>query len=178
MMRILLATTNKDKLREYRELLKGIKFTVAKKLPAVAETGKTYRENAMIKAKAYGEKFNALTVVDDTGLEVRALNNTPGIYSNRFAGGNFVKARKEILKQLKNKSDRRARFVCVLALYFPDSHKIKTFTGTVSGKIAREENLRFSFGYDPIFLYPGPKMQVGHRFRATKKLIAFLKKSM
>ena len=172
-MRLLLATTNKDKIREYRVLLKNIKFQVAKKLPVVAETGKTFAENAIIKAKAYGEKFQLPTLCDDTGLEIKALNNFPGIYSNRFAQGDFALARKKILARLT--TDRRARFVCVLALYLPSSRKVKTFTGIVSGRIADRETASRGFGYDPIFVYPGPKMLVSHRARATAKLKAYLK---
>ena len=175
-MCLLLATTNQDKIREYRELLKGIKFSVARKLPVVAETGKTYQENAVIKAKAYGEKFKLPTLCDDTGLEVRALNNAPGIFSNRFAKGNFAKARQEILRKLKGKTDRRARFVCVLALYQPETGKVKTFTGMVNGRIASTETGRNGFGYDPIFIYPGPKNQVSHRARAVKKFLVYNQK--
>ena len=177
-MCLLLATTNQDKILEYRQLLKGIDFIVAKKLPAVAETGKTFRANAVIKAKAYGKKFGVPTVADDTGLEIKALNNFPGIYSNRFAKGDFAKARQEILRRLQSKTDRRARFVCVLALYRPETRKITTFAGTVAGEIARTETRGVGFGYDPIFIYPGEKMQVSHRVRAAAKLIAFLEKSM
>lgn len=171
-MKLLIATTNKDKIREYRELLKGIKFIVARKLPPVAETGKTYQENAIIKAKAYGEKFKLPTLCDDTGLEIKALNNFPGIYSNRFAKGDFGRARKEILKKLKLKTDRRARFICAIALYLPGK-PIKTFTGIVKGKIAVKERKHFGFGYDPIFIYPGPKMRVGHRAKAVKKFLVY-----
>ena len=150
---------------------------VEKKLRAVVETGKTFRANAVIKASAYGKKFGVPTVADDTGLEIKALNNFPGIYSNRFAKGNFALARKKILRRLKNK-DRQARFVCVLALYFPDTGKTKTFTGIVTGQISVKEMGQRGFGYDPIFIYPGEKMQVSHRVRAAAKLIAFLEKSM
>lgn len=174
-MRLLIATTNRDKIREYRELLKGIKFQVAKKLPIVAETGKTFRENAVIKAKTYGEKFKLPTLCDDTGLEIKALNNFPGIYSNRFAKGDFGRARKEILKKLKLKIDRRARFTCVIALSRP-GQPIKTFTGRVTGKIAQTETSGYGFGYDPIFIYPGPKMQVSHRARAVKKFLVYNQK--
>ncbi|OIN89906.1 non-canonical purine NTP pyrophosphatase [Candidatus Beckwithbacteria bacterium CG22_combo_CG10-13_8_21_14_all_01_47_9] len=173
-MSLLLATTNKDKILEYRVLLKNIKFQVVKKLPVVAETGKTFAENAIIKAKAYGEKFKLPTLCDDTGLEIKALNNFPGIYSNRFAGGDFSRARKDILKKLT--TDRRARFVCVLALYLPESGKVKTFTGMVSGKIGMVEKRGYGFGYDPIFIYPGPKNQVSHRARAVKKFLVYNQK--
>lgn len=175
-MRLLIATTNRDKIREYRELLKGVKFQVAKKLPPVAETGKTFRENAVIKAKAYGEKFKLPTLCDDTGLEIKALNNFPGIYSNRFANGDFNKARKELLKRLAGVEPRAARFVCVLALYLPGTGKVKIFTGTVTGKIGLAETCGYGFGYDPIFIYPGPKMQVSHRARAVKKFLVYNQK--
>jgi len=104
-MKFLLATTNRDKIREYRVLFKasGLKLvTFPKQLKQlnVFETGKTYKANAVIKAKAYGRKFKLPTLADDTGLEIKALNNRPGIYSNRFAGGNFPKARKRILKMM------------------------------------------------------------------------------
>ena len=173
-MRLLLATTNQDKIREYRELLKGMRFRVLKKLPPVAETGKTFQENAIIKARAYGGKYKLPTLCDDTGLEIKALNNFPGIFSNRFANGDFARARKEILARLT--TDRRARFVCVLALYLPATGKVKTFTGTVSGKIGLMEKKGYGFGYDPIFIYPGPKNQVSHRARAVKKFLVYNQK--
>lgn len=169
-MKLLLATTNKDKIREYRELLKGFKLIVPKILPAVEETGKTYQENAVIKARAYGKKFNRPLIADDTGLEVKTLNGFPGIYSNRFANGNFNRARKEILKRVT--TDRGARFVCVIAFYRP-GRPVKTFTGAVKGKIAVKERKHFGFGYDPIFIYPGPKMRVGHRVKAAKKFLVY-----
>lgn len=172
-MRLLLATTNKDKIREYRELLKGLELIVPENLPAVAETGKSYRNNAVIKARAYGKVFRRPLITDDTGLAVKALNGFPGIYSNRFAGGDFPRARKEILKRVT--TDRRAKFTCVIAFYRPGK-PVKTFTGSVSGRIALKEKRGFGFGYDPIFIYPGPKMILGHRAQATSKLIAYLVK--
>lgn len=168
-----MATTNRDKIREYRQLLKGVNLAVAKDLPPVAETGKTYRENAIIKAKAYGKVFNRPVLADDTGLEIKALNHAPGIYSNRFAGGNFPAARKKILAQMAGKTDRRAKFICVLALYLPAQDKIKTFTGIVRGRIAAKELSPNGFGYDPIFIYPGDKMRVGHRARAVEKFLVY-----
>lgn len=175
-MPLLIATTNQDKLKEYKELLKGFDLRVPKTLPSVAETGKTFKQNAILKAKFYGQKAHLPIITDDTGLEIKALQGFPGIYSNRFAGGNFASARKELLRRLEGKADRRARFVCVIALYLPEEKKIKTFTGIVNGRIATKEKKRFGFGYDPIFIYPGPKMQVSHRVLATRKLVAYLVK--
>lgn len=177
-MRLLLATTNHDKLKEYRQLFRGHKITLkhlSRKLE-VAETGKSFKENALIKAKAYGKKFGVMTVCDDTGLEIKSLNNFPGIKSARFANGNFPSARKEILRRLQGKTDRRAKFTCVLALYLPDCGKVKTFSGTVSGRIALKSQGKIGFGYDPIFIYPGAKAEIGHRAKATRKLIAYLVK--
>lgn len=171
-MRLLLATTNKDKVREYRELLKGFELIVPRKLPAVAETGKTYQANAVIKARAYGKKFNRPLLTDDTGLEIKALKGLPGIYSNRFANGDFNKARKEILRRLAGSKNRSARFVCVIALYLPGK-PIKTFTGIVNGRIAPHSLGAVGFGYDPIFIYPGPKMKVSHRAKAVRKFLVY-----
>lgn len=179
-MKLLIATTNQNKIKEYRLLFKGsgLRLFNLPKLTRVAETGKTFKANAILKARAYGTKYSCPVLADDSGLEVKALRGFPGIYSNRFANGDFNKARKELLRRLKGQADRRARFVCVIALYLPDKKKIETFTGAVKGRIAAKAKKHFGFGYDPIFIYPGPKMQVSHRGRATEKLIAFLKKSM
>lgn len=187
-MKVLIATANVHKLKEYRELLRGFAFKAPKNLPSVSESGKTFKANAVIKARAYGQKFGLMTIADDSGLEIKALNGFPGIRSARFAGGNFAKARKEILKRLAGTADRRARFVCVIAVYLP-GNKIKTFTGTVNGRIANKETGNHGFGYDPIFFVPKigrtfaqmslkQKNFLSHRGRAAEKLIAFLKKSM
>ena len=189
---LLLATTNQNKITEYRQLLKNSGFkliTLSRKLNfEVPETGKTYAQNAVIKAKAYGKKSQIATLADDTGLEIKALNGFPGIFSNRFAAGNFPRARQEILTRLKGIpiKQRQARFICALALYLPATGKITSFTGTVNGQIALKENGRYGFGYDPIFIPNGYKLTFGqmpsrqknrlsHRYQALTKLQPYLK---
>ncbi|MBU2051950.1 RdgB/HAM1 family non-canonical purine NTP pyrophosphatase [Patescibacteria group bacterium] len=185
-MQLLIATSNPNKLKEYRQLLRPWRLITAPAGLSPRETGTSFKQNAIIKAKYYGQKSGMMTLCDDTGLEIKALNNFPGIYSNRFAKGDFAAARKKILSRVK--ADRRASFVCVLALYFPDTKKVKTFTGTVSGVIAPRSRGRWGFGYDPIFYLPRLKKTFGelslkekslysHRSLAAKKLIAFLKNS-
>jgi XTP/dITP diphosphohydrolase len=187
-MRLLIATTNADKLREYRQLLKGSDFKIyqlPKKLRSleVEENGKTFTDNAVIKAKIYGQKSGRLTLCDDTGLEIKALGGFPGLNSHRFAGQGFPHARKELLRRLKGvpEEKRSARFVCVIALYFPETGKIKTFTGVVNGFITDKEIGGRGFGYDPIFFVPGEnktfaqmnlsrKNALSHRGRAVAKL--------
>ncbi len=187
-MNLLVATTNADKLREYRQLLKGSGFRIyqlPQKLKSlrVEENGRTFIENAVIKAKAYGQKSGMLTLCDDTGLEIKALNGFPGLNSHRFASDGFPKARKELLRRLKDVPEkrRRARFVCVIALYLPATGKIKTFTGVVNGKIALKETGGSGFGYDPIFFLPSEgktfaqmplskKNALSHRGRAVAGL--------
>jgi XTP/dITP diphosphohydrolase len=188
-MRLFLATTNRDKIREYRRLLKGFNLKAVKRLPPVEENGRTFSDNAILKAKAYGSQFGELTFCDDTGLEIKALGGFPGLNSHRFAAGGFPKARKELLRRLKNvpENKRQARFICVIALYLPGSGKIKTFTGRVSGKIALKETGGWGFGYDPIFFVPrenktfaqmglAQKNLISHRALATRKLMAYLVK--
>ena len=187
-MKLLIATTNPDKFKEYQLLFKGsgLKLFNLPKLPRVVETGKTFKANVILKARAYGVKYSCPVLADDSGLEIKTLRGFPGIYSNRFAKGDFGRARKEILRRLKGASEtrRRARFVCVIALYLP-AKPIITFTGLVSGQIAASELGRHGFGYDSIFYLPRLKKTYGqmsaskkaessHRSRAAKKLLKYL----
>ena len=184
MLKLLLATTNQNKLTEYRQLLTGLNLKILTLPPkldfAVEETGKTYRANAILKARAYGKKLGLPTLTDDTGLEIKALNGFPGIFSNRFANGNFSLARKEILSRLTGIKNRSARFVCAIALYLPGK-KIKTFVGQVAGGITPHSLGEEGFGYDSIFIPNGYKLtfgqmsaaqknQLSHRFQALTKL--------
>ena len=184
-MKLLIASSNPAKLREYRLLLKG--FELKPCGVEIAENGKTFKQNAILKVRACAKASGLPAIADDSGLEIKALNGFPGIRSARFAKGDFKQAMVRILAKLKDQ--RRARFVCVIALYLPQSGKVKTFTGTVAGLIAPRPRGRGGFGYDPIFYLPRlkktfgqmsarEKAQSSHRSRAAKKLIAFLKKSM
>ena len=189
---ILVATNNKHKLKEVREILSPHKIVVYGlsdlniKLPEVEENGTTYYENALIKAKAV-QAFTTMPIIaDDSGLEITALNNEPGLHSARYAEslGGHDNAIKEILKRLEDKEDRSARFVCDIVLLNTDSKPL-LFEGIAKGKIAKEKMGEGGFGYDPVFisdetgecfaLMQDNKNTVSHRAKALKKLITYLK---
>jgi XTP/dITP diphosphohydrolase len=189
---IILATNNKHKLKEVREILSPHHIVVyglsdlATKLEDVDENGTTYAENALIKAKAV-QKITTMPIIsDDSGLEITALNNEPGIHSARYAEslGGHDNAIKEILKRLEDKEDRSARFVCDIVL-LNASDKPLIFEGIAEGTIAKEKMGEGGFGYDPIFisketgvcfaLMGEEKNTVSHRAKALKKLLTYLK---
>ena len=189
---IILATNNKHKLKEVREILSPHKIVVYGlsdlniKLPEVEENGTTYYENALIKAKAV-QAFTTMPIIaDDSGLEITALNNEPGLHSARYAEslGGHDNAIKEILKRLEDKEDRSARFVCDIVLLNTDSKPL-LFEGIAEGKIAKEKMGEGGFGYDPVFisdetgecfaLMQDNKNTVSHRAKALKKLLTYLK---
>jgi len=185
---IILATTNKDKAKEYQALLPGLPFKLI--LPPkeikVTETGKTFSANARLKAKAYGQKLNQPVLADDTGLCVKAMNNQPGVLSHRFAQKGFPHARAKILKTLKGlpQSKRQAYFISALAYYDSQTKKTFIFIGRVDGYIVLKETGSQGFGYDPIFFSTelgktfaqaglSQKNQVSHRGRAFQKFVEF-----
>ena len=189
---IILATNNKHKLQEVREILSPHKIVVYGlsdlniKVPEVEENGTTYAENALIKAKAIQQVTTMPIIADDSGLEITALNNEPGLHSARYASslGGHDNAIKEILKRLEDKEDRSARFVCDIVLVNSDKNPL-IFEGVAKGKIAKEKMGDGGFGYDPIFisdetgecfaLMKENKNTVSHRAKALKKLLTYLK---
>ena len=189
---IILATNNKHKLKEVREILSPHKIIVyglsdlATKLGDVEENGTTYAENALIKAKAVQKLTSMPIISDDSGLEITALNNEPGIHSARYAAslGGHDNAIKEILKRLEDKEDRSARFVCDIVLLNVDKNPL-IFEGIAEGTIAYEKMGEGGFGYDPIFisketgecfaLMEENKNTISHRAKALKKLLTYLK---
>ena len=189
---IILATNNKHKLKEVREILSPHKIVVYGlsdlniKLPDIEENGTTYYENSLIKAKAV-QAFTTMPIIaDDSGLEITALNNEPGLHSARYAEslGGHDNAIKEILKRLEDKEDRSARFVCDIVLLNTDSKPL-LFEGIAKGKIAKEKMGEGGFGYDPVFisdetgecfaLMQENKNTVSHRAKALKKLLTYLR---
>ena len=189
---LILATNNKHKLKEVREILSPHNIIVYGlsdlniKLPEIEENGKTYAENALIKASAV-QKFTTMPIIsDDSGLEIKALNNEPGLHSARYAEslGGHDNAIKEILKRLEDKDDRSAQFVCDIVLLNVDKKPL-TFEGIAKGKIAKEKMGEGGFGYDPIFisdetgecfaLMQDNKNTVSHRAKALTKLLIYLK---
>lgn len=192
-MDIIIATRNNDKLREIKALFKdlGVKISSLNDYPAIPkikETGKTFKENALIKASKTAKLTGKLTLADDSGLEVKILNGQPGVYSSRFAGEN-VTYRDNNLKLLKlldgvPASQRGARFVCNVSIVEP-SGRIIVIEKYCQGTIGFKSKGSFGFGYDPLFiprgykksfaeLKPQIKNGLSHRGRAFKEAKAVL----
>lgn len=191
---LVLASGNPGKIRELRELFSGLPLELKSlcdfdAIVDVEESGFTFRENAELKARGFGLQTGELSLADDSGLEIEALGNAPGVYSARFAGegtGYDVKIPK-LLDMLKSTSDpsRRARFVCVMALADISGDIIYTARGVCNGSIADGPRGSNGFGYDPIFLPDGfdrtfgeltdeVKMQISHRAKAAKLILRYL----
>lgn len=192
MVKIMLATQNKDKLKEFQTLLRPFHYQpiLPPKKLAVLETGQTFKANAILKAKAYARFFNLPVIADDSGLCIDYLNGRPGINSHRFALNGFSAARQQILKLMQHlpRSQKTAKFVCCLAYVNPQTKICRSFTGQAQGFIAIKEVGKNGFGYDPIFFCPDlnktfaqastdEKNQFSHRAKALKKLLTFLKQS-
>lgn len=185
-----LATGNPHKLEEFgralgEEILPPSRFGIVME---VEETGVTFEENALLKARWLAAQTKKPALADDSGLCVDALDGSPGVYSARFGGeGLDDRGRRHLLlEKLKDvpAEKRSARFVCVLALCYPDGRE-HLFRGECEGLILSEERGRGGFGYDPVFLFPAAglsfaemsaavKDSVSHRGRAIEKLKAFL----
>lgn len=156
-MELIIASNNQGKLREYREILTPLGFEVFSQNEKgirleVEETGVTFQENALLKARAVYDIARCPVLSDDSGLEVRALNGEPGIYSARYRGlPTEHERRMAILAGLKDQPDRSARFVCCVCYIDPKGQE-HLFTGVWQGTIALSEQGENGFGYDPIFI--------------------------
>ena len=159
---LLLATNNPGKVEEYRVLLAGVPMTLV--TPAEQglegqpeETGATFEENALLKARYYAQASGLLSLADDSGLEVDALGGEPGVHSARYAGEGATDADRVVLllSRLKDvpTEKRTARFRCVVALAWPEG-ATETFHGSCEGQIADEPRGNNGFGYDPVFYVP------------------------
>jgi len=183
--RITIATHNAGKLREFAELLQPYIAKIISAgelgLPAPEETGTTFTENALLKAKMAAEASDSLSLADDSGLCINALNGQPGIFSARWAHPTSETSIKRVLNELKNADDRSAYFICVLALYWPGG-KYEIFEGRIDGTIAAAPRGTNGHGYDPIFISKGynvtfaeisdaEKNGISHRGLAIQKLI-------
>jgi XTP/dITP diphosphohydrolase len=160
--KVIFATKNKGKIREIQSILKNTPFEVISMEDAgitldVEETGITFEENAIIKAKEIMLYSNSIVMADDSGLEIDCLNKEPGVYSARYGGENtsYDIKNQMILDRMKDipEKERTSRFVCVIATAFPDG-KIITTKGTIEGRIAMKPRGTEGFGYDPIFYVP------------------------
>jgi len=188
-MEIVLATGNKNKLREFREMLEADDVSIIsqsefKNCPEVIEDGKTFEENALIKAHAIAQHTGRITIADDSGLEVDYLNGAPGIYSARFAGtdADDDKNNQKLLKELAGLplEERGAQFTCVIAVVSPLGEE-RTVRGEYRGCIIGSYRGQAGFGYDPIFLdkvsgltysemSAQQKNSISHRARAIMEL--------
>ena len=188
MAKLLVATNNPGKVKEYEELLADLPVALEITFPAreglaleVDETGKTFEENARIKALAFAQASGLLTLADDSGLEVDALDGAPGVRSARYAGphADDVDRYRKLLAALASipAGQRSARFRCVVALALPDG-TVHTADGACEGEIGFAPRGEHGFGYDPVFvvegygsrtmaeLSPEVKNQISHRARA------------
>ncbi|MDR0427977.1 MAG: non-canonical purine NTP diphosphatase [Dysgonamonadaceae bacterium] len=193
MEKIVFATNNNHKLEEVQSILgQQYKVLSLKEINCtqdIPETAETLEGNALIKARFVKEKYGFDCFADDTGLEVKTLNNAPGVYSARYAGdAKDSKANmRKVLKELEKKEDTSARFRTVIALVLDGKECL--FEGIVAGKIIREEKGTEGFGYDPIFvpencsetfaeMSADKKNKISHRARAVEKLKDFLNEKL
>lgn len=193
-MNLLIATRNAGKIKELNELLKNLPVNLRSlkdfpHLGEVAETGQTFSENATLKASAYALQSQLWALSDDSGLEVKALQGAPGVFSARYGGEQISdEARiQKLLDELNATKDtsRQARFVCVMAIANEKGEIVFTAEGICNGFIAEKPRGSNGFGYDPIFIPEGfdqtfgelsadLKSQISHRAQAIKKIIRFL----
>jgi len=185
---LVFATNNKHKLLEIKTLLPNYKIISLAEINCfddIPETKNTLQGNAILKANYITKKFGFNCFADDTGLEVEALNNEPGVYSARYAGkdGNSEKNMEKLLVNLTNKKNRKAQFRTVVALNLDGEQYL--FEGICKGSILEKKQGESGFGYDPIFQPLGfkksfaemslkEKGKISHRGQAIKKLVEFL----
>ncbi|MBQ2959659.1 MAG: RdgB/HAM1 family non-canonical purine NTP pyrophosphatase [Oscillospiraceae bacterium] len=190
-MRLILASNNAHKIREFRELVEGMDVELLSQREAgleldVEETGTTFEANAYIKAKAVTDALGCAAVSDDSGLEVDCLDGRPGVYSARYGGGHDVSDEDKnafLLNEMGDTDKRSARYVCAICCTMPDGHVIQC-RGECEGEMLFAPRGNGGFGYDPIFrpeghdramaeLTPDEKNAISHRGKAMRE---FLKK--
>jgi XTP/dITP diphosphohydrolase len=190
-MELIIATRNKKKIEEIKRITEDLDVKILTLddfpgSPEVEEDGKSFEENAVKKATAVAGYAGIAALADDSGIEVNALNGAPGILSARYAGEGADDRRNvlKLLKDLQGVEERGARFVCCLALAFPDG-RVKIFFGFAGGEIGTEPRGENGFGYDPLFYPKGhdrtfaemtdeEKDSLSHRGNALKQLRKFL----
>lgn len=192
MKELIVATGNAGKVKEIAAMLKDLDIEVKSlkdvydEVPDIVEDGKSFKENALIKAKYVADDLNKIVLADDSGIEIDAFGKLPGIFSARFLGVDtpYDIVNQAVINAVEGK-ERTCRFVCALALVIPGQDPIlieETFEGEINDKIEGENG----FGYDPIFYFPPcqktsaqmsleEKNQYSHRAKALKKLYSILK---
>lgn len=190
MNKLVFATNNEHKLRELKEILPSefelLSLNDIGCTDDIPETGPTLETNAAQKSFYIWNRYGINCFADDTGLEVEALDNEPGVYSARYAGEgrNARENMLKVLRELNNETNRKARFRCVISLVIDGTEK--QFEGIVEGKILLQQQGDAGFGYDPIFMpegynrsfaemEAGDKNRISHRGRAVEKLVDYLK---
>ena len=189
-MKLVIASNNNGKVREYKDIFEPLGFSVLSQREEninfeAEETGNTFEQNAIIKARAIYDISHSCVISDDSGLEVEALGGEPGIYSARYKGlASEHERRMAILKELEGKDNRKARFVTCIC-FIDENGENHLFTGIWNGVIADKEEGSNGFGYDPIFISEDAngkttasmplsfKETYSHRAKAVKKLIAW-----
>jgi XTP/dITP diphosphohydrolase len=185
--RLVIASNNANKIREIKAILHRIFKEIVSMGEAglaieVEETGDTFKENAVLKATAVANAAKCWALADDSGLCVDALGGAPGIYSSRWSGKGDEQNNEKLLEEMKNKTIRSARYMCVVALAHPGGFAI-TAEGICEGSIGFRRKGRGGFGYDPLFVLPerrctmaelfdGEKNAISHRGNALRALLA------
>ena len=194
MINIVLATRNKNKIREFKVLFDDVADLDVNVLSLddigfygdIEEGGETFEENAIIKA-SIASKMGYIGIADDSGLCVDALGGAPGVYSARFSGGNDEDNNDLLLEKLNGKENRNAKYVCAIACVFPDHSNDFVVSGECHGQILGKRHGTGGFGYDPLFYFPefdktfaeidlSEKNKVSHRAIALRALVEKLKK--
>lgn len=190
-MKIVIATFNEGKFREFKELFSNSSFEILSlkvfTTQDIDETGKSYEENAMIKAKKASELSNYPSLGDDSGLEVKLLNNDPGLFSARYSGKNATDETniKKLLKETKSLENTKAKFVSTLAFYDPQKELELFSFGELEGEIIKEKKGDKGFGYDPIFKIKNSsqtlaevsfkeRMKISHRAKSSQEMLKHL----
>ena len=190
-MKIVIATFNKGKFKEFKDLFSNSSFEVLSlkdfTTQDIDETGNSYEENAMLKAKKASELSNYPSLGDDSGLEVKLLNNDPGLFSSRYSGKNATDEAniKKLLNETKNLENTKAKFVSTLAFYDPQKDLELFSFGELEGEIVKEKKGDKGFGYDPIFKIKNSyqtlaevsfkeRMEISHRAKSTQEMLKHL----
>lgn len=190
-MKIILASNNSNKVREIKKMFEGTDIQIVG-LKDVAfydeieENGKTFTENAYIKAKTIYDIYKIPVISDDSGLVVDALNGEPGVYSARWSGKGDEANNDKLLRKMKNKTNRKANYTCVIC-YYGSPNEVEFFEGVCYGEIGFERYGTGGFGYDPLFILNGgpdtfatisleEKNKMSHRSIAVNKLAEYLLK--
>lgn len=191
MKELFIATANAHKLHEFKVMLEPLGYCVKSLTDLdeaidIEETGLTFEENALIKAKTISDRFHIVCIADDSGLEIDALNFEPGVQSARYLGHDtsYEVKNRALLERMKEQTNRACRFVCAIALCGPMMESV-VFKDTIEGQVAHEISGHNGFGYDPIVYVESfkttlanvsdeEKNKVSHRGKALRKLLEYL----